>query len=97
MLETIVITTQGFLGALTWLAGLLVGMYLFDANLQKRLHFSEDFEKNAAFGTLALILLACLFDQSTNPILGFEVCLTAGGFFGLFMMFMNRPITQLRN
>ncbi len=63
MLETLLFTAQGILGALTLLAGAIAGMYLFNENLRVRFQFSENFEKKAAFGTLALILLACLFDQ----------------------------------
>jgi|SRR5688572_15646718 hypothetical protein len=97
MLETVLFTLQGILGALTLLAGAIVGMYLFNENLRARFQLSENLEKKAAIGILALMLLACLVDQSTLPILGFEAFLTVGGFFGLFMMVMDRPITQLRD
>ena len=68
-----------------------------DENQRKRLHFSEGFEKKAAFSILALILLASLVNQSNFPMLSFEAFLTVGGFFGLFMMFMDRPITVPRD
>ncbi len=97
MLETVLFTVQGILAALTFLAGLIAGMYLFNANLMVRLHLSEGFEKKAAVCILALILLACLVNQSTFPILGFAAFLIVGGFFGLFMMFRGWPKTQPRD